>query len=134
MTICLMIYTLWPNGQNLRVDLGNRHNIFITLIKTIYKADTSTNVFPSIHVFNSIGIHIAICHSQVLKKKGWIKPASFILMVLICLSTVFLKQHSVLDGLGGILLSGVMYILVYKVDYSFLHKEKVVKEIDKQLV
>lgn len=115
MTICLIIYTIWPNGQNLRPDLTQipRDNILIRIVGQLYATDTSTNVCPSIHVFNSIGAHIAIHKSKALKKHKWIQWSSFVLMILICLSTMFLKQHSAFDALTAIALSGVMYIFVY---------------------
>lgn len=120
MTVCLIIYTIWPNGQNLRPDLNtlNRDNILIDIVRNLYATDTSTNVCPSIHVFNSIGAYIAISHSQALKKYKWIQISSLVLTILICLSTVFLKQHSALDGICAIVLAAIMYIIVYVPDYS----------------
>lgn len=119
MTICLIIYTFWPNEQNLRPTSFARDNIFVDMVKGLYMTDTSTNVCPSIHVYNSIGAHIAISHSKLKEKKG-ICFASFVLAVSICLSTVFLKQHSVFDGICAIGLSIVMYLLVYRIDYADL--------------
>lgn len=115
MTICLIIYTVWPNGHYLRVDLNSlgRSNLFIDLLSNIYQFDTSTNVFPSIHVFNSIGAFIAIRKSERLKNIKWLQWSTFLLTVLICMSTVFLKQHSILDVFGGIGLGLIMYIIVY---------------------
>ena len=115
MTVCLIIYTLWPNGQNLRPDISKlgRDNVLTRIVAKLYSTDTATNVFPSIHVFNSIGAHIAIHHSESLKKHKWIQISSFILMILICLSTMFLKQHSAADAIASIVLSFVMYLLVY---------------------
>lgn len=122
MSICLFIYTIWPNGQNLRPDLDSlgRSNIFIDILSKLYTSDTSTNVCPSIHVFNSIGACIAIFHTQTLKKKIWIKASTFVLTIVICLSTVFLKQHSTFDGICAGLLACVMYLLVYIPDYAKL--------------
>jgi membrane-associated phospholipid phosphatase len=117
MTICLIIYTIWPNGQDLRPTTFLRDNFFVDIVKNLYLTDTSTNVFPSIHVFNSIGAHIAISHSNTLKDIKIVQYSSVLLMITICLSTVFLKQHSALDGFASIILSLVMYILVYKIDY-----------------
>lgn len=115
MTICLIIYTIWPNGQNLRPDLSTlgRDNILIRIVAHFYNTDTSTNVCPSIHVFNSIAVHIAIHRNETLKKFKWIQISSFILMVFICLSTMFLKQHSAFDAIAAIALSFIMYIAVY---------------------
>jgi membrane-associated phospholipid phosphatase len=115
MTICLIIYTVWPNGHHLRVDLNSlgRSNIFITMLSGIYKVDTATNVFPSIHVFNSVGALIAIRQSEKLKKIKWLQWSVLALTVLICMSTVFLKQHSVLDVIGGLVLSLILYVVIY---------------------
>ncbi|NLP34859.1 MAG: phosphatase PAP2 family protein [Clostridiales bacterium] len=115
MTICLIIYTIWPNGHYLRVDLSSlgRNNMFIDMLSYIYHMDTSTNVFPSIHVFNSIGAFVAIHKSERLKNIKWLQWSTFILTVLICMSTVFLKQHSILDVFGGLALGLIMYVVVY---------------------
>lgn len=117
MTICLTICTIWPNGQDLRMDIVN-NNIFSNIVKVLYTTDTNTNVFPSIHVFNSIGVFLILCKSERMKDRYFIKISSFILTFLIILSTMFLKQHSVLDVLGGIVLGAVMYMFVYAIDYS----------------
>lgn len=115
MTICLLIYTVWPNGQNLRPDLTRlgRDNPLIRIVAHFYATDTPTNVCPSIHVFNSIGVHIAIHRSEALKKHKWLQVSSFVLMLLICLSTMFLKQHSAFDVIAAAGLSLIMYIAVY---------------------
>ena len=46
MTICLVIYYVWPNGQNLRPDLTTlaRENIFTRILAMLYSTDTQTNV------------------------------------------------------------------------------------------
>ncbi len=115
MTICLIIYTVWPNGHHLRVDLNSlgRSNIFITMLSKIYAMDTPTNVFPSIHVFNSVGALIAINRSEKLHNIKWLHLGAFVLTVLICMSTVFLKQHSFLDILGALVLNIILYVIIY---------------------
>ena len=47
------------------------------------------------------------------------KRQSFIIMVSICMSTVFLKQHSVADVTGALVLAYVMYQFVYGNVYVF---------------
>jgi membrane-associated phospholipid phosphatase len=83
------------------------------MLASIYSVDTATNVFPSIHVFNSIGAMIAISKSERLRNIAWLQWFTFVLTVSICLSTVFLKQHSVLDIFGAIALSVILYAVVY---------------------
>jgi membrane-associated phospholipid phosphatase len=115
MTVCLTIYTVWPNGHYLRVDLDSlgRSNIFISMLSEIYKLDTATNVFPSIHVFNSVAALIAIRRNDHLRRIKWLQWGTLLLTVLICMSTVFLKQHSVMDILGGLTLNVIMYFIIY---------------------
>lgn len=120
MTIFLIVSTIYPNGHYLRPVYFDHNNIFIQMVKMLYAADTPTNLFPSIHVYNSIAVNIAVWHSSNFKEKKWVRFGSSILMVLIILSTMFLKQHSVFDVVTGIVLSVFMYSLVYTTDWSFL--------------
>lgn len=113
MTLSLLICTLFPNGTDLRPVVDPDKNICSYLVSLLHEADTCTNVFPSIHVYNSIGTHIAVMKSERLRSHRLIRAASFILMVSICMATVFLKQHSIIDVIGAVLLSAVIYPLVY---------------------
>jgi membrane-associated phospholipid phosphatase len=113
MTICLLICTIFPNGLNIRPEINFDKNIFTRLTSIIYTADTSTNVFPSIHVFTSVAVVGAIRRSQAAQNHRWILPASSLLSLLIVLSTMFLKQHSVVDVTAGILLGVAMREFVY---------------------
>lgn len=122
MTVFLIVSWVYPNGQQLRPEVFPRENIFTDMVRSLYKTDTPTNILPSIHVYNSIGTHIAVTKSKSLSKKKGIVCGSFILMVLIILSTVFLKQHSMVDVITGILMAEIFYILVYKIDYRVMFK------------
>lgn len=113
MTVFLIISTLYPNGQILRPTEFPRDNIFIDLVKDLYHGDTPTNIFPSIHAYNSIGVHLAIRNSMRLKENKFAQYGSFVLSVLIILSTMFLKQHSVIDVIGAIVLAIPAYHLAY---------------------
>ena len=114
MTIFLVISTLWPNGHHLRLTEMPRDNILTQAVAFRWKTDTPTNLWPSIHVYNSLGAHFAIVHSAELKGKKGLKIASCILAVSIILSTMFIKQHSVFDVVTGLALGAVMYVLVYR--------------------
>lgn len=113
MTLFLIICTVFPNGLHLRPTTFVRDNIFVDMVRILYRADTPTNVLPSIHVFNSIGAVIAISHSQTLKKHKNIQAASYVLALLIILSTVFLKQHSITDVIAAIAMACMVYPFVY---------------------
>ena len=118
MTLFLIVSTLYPNGHLLRPNTFARNNIFTLAVQILYQADTATNIFPSLHVYNSIAAHRAVANSETLAGNRLIRGGSFVLMVSIILATMFLKQHSVLDVISGILLGLVMEQLVYRTDYS----------------
>lgn len=116
MFIFLIISTLWPNGHHLRPVTMPRDNIFTQMIAGLYKTDTPTNLWPSIHVYNSIGAHLAIARSREFANKKWIRIGSLILSTSIVFSTVLIKQHSVFDVLTAFILATVMYHVVYRFD------------------
>ena len=118
MTLFLIVSTLYPNGHLLRPNTFARNNIFTFAVQILYQADTATNIFPSLHVYNSIAAHCVVANSETLAGNRLIRGGSFVLMVSIILATMFLKQHSVLDVISGILLGLVMEQLVYRTDYS----------------
>ncbi len=114
MTVFLIISTLYPNGHYLRPSGFSHSSVFTMLCEYIYKTDTPTNLFPSIHVYNSIGIHLAVIHNEHLKKNKAVTVTSFLLMSSIILSTMFIKQHSVFDVACAFALSFVMSCVVYR--------------------
>lgn len=113
MTVFLLISYVYPNGLAIRPEHLAGDSVFIKLTRYVYSVDTSTNVLPSIHVFNSIGIYLAVKDSENLRKKKGIRYASLTITVLIILSTMFVKQHSVVDVIAGLLLSCVASDLIY---------------------
>lgn len=123
MTIFLFISTIYPNGHLLRPTTFEHNNIFTQLVNALYKADTPTNLFPSIHVYNSIGTHLAIVKSEKLKGKKVLCLASFVLMTLIIMSTVMLKQHSVFDVITAFIMAGGAYSLVYRNELLFANNK-----------
>ncbi len=118
MTLFLIVSTIYPNGHFLRPDYFTHHNICTMLCEYLYSSDTATNLFPSIHVYNSIGVHLAVINNAHLKKNKTAVMISGVLMVSIILATMFLKQHSVFDVCCAFLTSYIMYRIVYKHDWS----------------
>lgn len=114
MLISCCVFALYPNGQMLRPN-NPGIGLFGQMIRNIYRADTNTNSLPSIHVIYALGTHIALAR-QTGWKKRWLalRIASSILCALICASTVFIKQHSILDVFAGVGVSLVLYLIVYR--------------------
>lgn len=117
MSLSLLIYALIPTGQNLRVQLYNE-NIFQCLVSFIYSVDSSTNVCPSIHVYNSVMMCVSLLKSQRIKQYSWLCVAIVVLTVLICLSTVMIKQHAFMDIVWALILAMVIYY-IGKRKYAF---------------
>ena len=113
MTVFLVVSYVYPNVQQLRPAVFPRNNIFTQLIAGIYQTDTPTNILPSIHVFNSLAVYFAIHNCQTLKDKKWLQGGSLILSSLIILSTMFIKQHSVIDVCLGTTLALFGHLLFY---------------------
>lgn len=117
MTTCLIIYIIVPNAQDLRVTLPN-DNIFQMLVSFIYSVDSPTNVCPSIHVYNTVMMAVSLFKSEGVRQKRFLRTGIVILSILICLSTVFLKQHAFLDIVFALILCVIMYVIgKYKYGY-----------------
>lgn len=113
MTLFLIFSYFWPNGLDLRPQIMPRNNIFCQMVKGLYRTDTPTNVLPSIHVFNSIGVTVALDRLHAIRKHPKIRISCWCIMVFIILSTVFLKQHSLIDVFFAIGLQLALYPFVY---------------------
>ncbi len=102
-TSTLIIYFLFPTSQSLRGEIENigRDNILIDWIKSFYEFDTNTNVCPSLHVIGTWASLYGAFQSKFFRKPIWV-AVLLILGIAICLSTVFLNQHSIIDVFAAI--------------------------------
>lgn len=109
LSVCLVTFMVFPNGQNLRPeDTGG--GLWGWVLDMLYAADTNTNVLPSMHVVTCIGTCIAAFDSQCMRKARW--PV-LILGVLISVSTLLVKQHSLLDVIWAAILAAAVALCVY---------------------
>lgn len=114
-TIFLLISWIYPNGQRLRPAFTG-DNIFGQIVGYLYQVDTPTNILPSLHVYGTVVCCLAILESEQLQDRKWLRIGTTILGLSIIASTVFLKQHSVVDGIAAILLNTACYILCYRTE------------------
>lgn len=98
--IAMAVYIIFPNRQDLRPEVFPRENALTALLGVIYSVDTNTGVFPSLHVAYSLGIASTWLREKQAGKL-W-KAFVVFLVVMICLSVAFVKQHSVADIFGAI--------------------------------
>lgn len=127
-SVTAIIYIVWPNMQPLRPMEFPRDNWMVDIVKNLYDFDTDTNVCPSIHVLGSLAVCFAGLHSKTLRHWGW-KLFFVISTVLISLSTVFLKQHSIIDVYAALAVGAVCYVLVF---FVICREGKTVKDLPQE--
>lgn len=114
-SVAMAVYILWPNMQDLRPASFERRNLCTAVLGFLYYFDTPTGVCPSLHVAYSLGIG-----SVWLKKKDaspvW-KALLTVWLALICLSVMFVKQHSAVDVFAALPLGALAEYLVYRGRY-----------------
>ncbi len=113
-TVTIIIYLIFPTMQELRPDLDGlgRSNFLTRFMADFYDFDTNTNVCPSLHVTGAVAVSVAAWHSKLFGKRIW-RIAFTVMTVLIALSTVFLKQHSIIDMPWALLVCALVYPFVY---------------------
>lgn len=100
-SIAILTYIIFPNCQELRPAVFERDNVFTRFLAGFYQFDTNTNVCPSIHVIGSVAVAYAAWNSRHFSTPLW-RIIYAVITVLISISTVFLKQHSVIDVIAAV--------------------------------
>ena len=111
-TFSIIVCVIFPNGQNLRPEVFTDDNFMVDMVKALYRVDTNTNVIPSVHVIGAFAGMFGVLTTKKIKSQ-WIRISSIFLAIMIIISTVFIKQHSVLDIIAGVIVSIIVYYLVY---------------------
>lgn len=112
MTASTATFILYPSYQQLRPTEFPRDNLLTDIVRLLYLFDTNTNVFPSEHAIGALAVFSASLHTKGLHSP--VKTTVIgIITVLICLSTVFLKQHSILDVAAALPICIIAYIAYY---------------------
>ncbi|MFC0189711.1 phosphatase PAP2 family protein [Fictibacillus aquaticus] len=109
MLVCYTVYFFFQTTVP-RPEVINE-GILTSLVLYVYGADQPFNCFPSIHVLSSYLMITAIRHSKLwtLKREIIISLISYSII----LSTLFVKQHVVLDVVAGVLLGNLLFKLFY---------------------
>lgn len=121
----LIVSIFFPNILMIRPETMPRENLFTKLVQFLYSIDTPTNVTPSIHVYDSIGIMIAMWHTDAGKFHS--RTAKILMDVqgfLIILATMFIKQHSFSDVVVGTGFAIILYIVVYRMGFVLMSRKR----------
>lgn len=79
------------------------------LMRFVYQMDEASNLFPSIHCLVSWFCFIAIRGRREIPV--WYRLFSCVMAVLVFASTLFTKQHVIVDVFGGVILAEVCYYI-----------------------
>lgn len=112
MSISTVIFLIYPSCQNLRPTEFPRDNLLTRIVQMLYRADTNTNVFPSEHAIGALALLAAAVNTKSLRMPGRLILIT-VLTALICMSTVFLKQHSILDVVAAFPVCIAAYCVCY---------------------
>ena len=109
--VATIVYIVYPNVQDLRPAVFPRENVFTWMMGIIYSADTPSGVCPSLHAAYSFGILSAWLKEKEATPlfKGFIAVS----VILICLSILFVKQHSAVDIAAAVPVGILAEVIAY---------------------
>ena len=87
------MFLAWPLTMDRPEIIGD--GPFEALLRWVYRADTPTNLCPSLHVLVSYFCWRGLWDCR--RVPGWFRVFNLIFLILVCLSVVLVKQHLVID-------------------------------------
>ena len=108
--LCVAVFVLCPTCIDFR-PAAEGAGVFRALCRLIYAHDAPVNVFPSLHCYEALVLHLVTFRAPPLRARKALRLVSFALVLLICLSTLFVKQHSAADLIAGCTLAVAAYSL-----------------------
>lgn len=106
---CYLIYYFFQTTVPRPYIYGN--DIFSYLTLLIYKFDKPFNCFPSIHVVTS---YLMIKGMNSINCSKRVKLTTIFMSIFIIISTLFVKQHVIMDVISAILLGDIMFDFISK--------------------
>ena len=110
MTLSVIFYALFPNAFSGRPVIL-KDDIFSKAVQSLFETDPPTNAFPSIHAGSSMAVLLVTAGSREMRKNRPLVGLCGLMTTLISLSTLFIKQHSVIDMLSGFALNALLFVL-----------------------
>ena len=110
--ICMALFLLVPTAMT-RAEIAS-DGFFDTLVGYIYQMDAADNLFPSIHCLESW-----VCFRGAMQMKKAVpryRYFNFLFSLLVFASTVFIKQHVVVDIIAGVLTAEIGQQIAQKID------------------
>lgn len=112
-TVAIATFWLFPSVQELRPQNLDMNDFFERLCAGLYSVDDNFAVMPSGHVIGSFVALFALWDCKRFRRKPLVSISITMFSLLICASTVLMKQHSILDVYGGLAVSAIMFVVVF---------------------
>jgi hypothetical protein len=103
--ICYLVYFLYQTTVPRPLLVGE--DLQTKMVTWLYAADQPFNCFPSIHSLTSYLMFKGINHSHIRNKRNQLAISGVAFTII--LSTLFVKQHTVLDAFAAIFLGEVLF-------------------------
>jgi membrane-associated phospholipid phosphatase len=112
--ICYLIYSVFQTTVPRPMVIGS--DPISELMRYIYNRDQPFNCFPSIHCFSSYMVMRMVWTGSFRNK--WNVTLITGMSSLIIISTLFVKQHVIMDALAGIFLVEVVFAVIFLFEYK----------------
>ena len=122
--ICFVCFVLIPT-TNTRPELSGS-GFWVEAVRFLYRVDKPVNLFPSIHCMASWFCCIGLRGRTGVPK--WYKMVSVVITVLVFISTLALRQHVLIDVIGGVLTAELTWF-VSRHTGGYLIYERVVESL-----
>lgn len=113
---CYIIFYFFQTTTPRPELIGN--DMLTSMIRVIYTMDQPFNCFPSIHVLACYLIVRGM--DKAVKGINKVKIVAFITSILIILSTLFIKQHVIMDAISAIFLGEIIFTLINTINLQKL--------------
>ncbi len=127
MVVCYATYLTYPVAM-LRPSF-EQTSFSTWALQKVYNTDKPLNCFPSMHVAMSLLASLTIM--EVHRVRGVL---ALLLTLLIAVSTLFIKQHYILDVVAGMLLTLLVYSLYFRqriLDVLFENFQKIEDSLER---
>ena len=108
-TLHYVLFLIIPVRMTLRPEILQDTGVLLSIVKIFYWMDLPYNCFPSLHI-----AYASLCLLSLWNYKRRWGYIYLLAVVAVSLSVVFVKQHYILDVLGGYLSALLVYLIFYK--------------------
>ncbi len=126
--LCLVIFVLYPTvmAQRSEIVASLGDSFFDKVCALIYKFDKPYNLFPSVHCLASWMGFRGVCWRKT--SPLWLKIFAGVLAIFVFLSTLFTRQHYIIDIFGGVAVAEIGIFISKRLKFGDYIRRKVCHE------